>query len=85
MSVLCPQGVNTAMAPRQLGDGGTDGIIEPDEVAVIVTEAIAKERFLILSHPEVQTYVERKAGDTDRWLKGMRRLRKRSIDIREGM
>ena len=85
VSVLCPQGVNTAMAPRQLGDGGTDGIIEPDEVAVIVTEAIAKERFLILSHPEVQTYVERKAADTDRWLKGMRRLRKRSIDIREGM
>ena len=50
-----------------------------------MTAAIAEERFLILSHPEVQTYVERKAGDPDRWLKGMRRLRKRSIDIREGM
>ena len=50
-----------------------------------MTEAMAKERFLILSHPEGQTYVERKAADTDRWLKGMRRLRKRSIDIREGM
>ncbi len=27
VSVLCPQGVNTAMAPRSLGDGQTDGII----------------------------------------------------------
>jgi short-subunit dehydrogenase len=26
VSVLCPQGVNTAMAPKSLGDGQTDGI-----------------------------------------------------------
>ena len=31
VSVLCPQGVNTAMAPRSLGDGQTDGIIEPEQ------------------------------------------------------
>ena len=37
VSVLCPQGVNTAMAPRQLGDGGTDGIVEPEYVAEVVT------------------------------------------------
>ena len=70
VSVLCPQGVNTAMAPRQLGDGGTDGIVEPEYVADVVTEAIREGRFLILPHPEVQTYVERKAGDPDRWLAG---------------
>jgi NAD(P)-dependent dehydrogenase (short-subunit alcohol dehydrogenase family) len=84
VSVLCPQGVNTAMAPRQLGDGGTDGIVEADYVADKITEAISKEQFLILSHPEVQTYTERKASDPDRWLKGMRRLRRRSIDLLEG-
>jgi NAD(P)-dependent dehydrogenase (short-subunit alcohol dehydrogenase family) len=84
VSVLCPQGVNTAMAPRQLGDGGTDGIVEPDHVAEVITEALREERFLILSHPEVQTYVERKAGDPDRWLRGMRRLRRRSLDLLEG-
>ena len=39
VSVLCPQGVNTAMAPRQLGDGGTDGIVEPEYVAEVVTAA----------------------------------------------
>jgi NAD(P)-dependent dehydrogenase (short-subunit alcohol dehydrogenase family) len=84
VSVLCPQGVNTAMAPRQLGDGGTDGIVEPDYVAEVVTAAIRDGRFLILPHPEVQTYVERKAADPDRWLKGMRRLRARSLDLQEG-
>ncbi len=84
VSVLCPQGVNTAMAPRRLGDGGTDGIVEPEFVAQIITEAMAEERFLILSHPEAQTYVERKAADPDRWLRGMRRLRQRSVNVEEG-
>jgi NAD(P)-dependent dehydrogenase (short-subunit alcohol dehydrogenase family) len=84
VSVLCPQGVNTAMAPRQLGDGATDGIVEPEYVADVVTAAMRDGRFLILPHPEVQTYVERKAADPDRWLRGMRRLRARSLDLLEG-
>lgn len=78
VSVLCPQGVNTAMAPRQLGDGATDGIKEPDEVADAVLDAIERGRFFVLPHPEVGDYVLRKATDPDRWLKGMRRLRSRS-------
>jgi NAD(P)-dependent dehydrogenase (short-subunit alcohol dehydrogenase family) len=81
VSVLCPQGVNTAMAPRRLGDGATDGIVEPEYVAEVVTEAVREGRFLILPHPEVQTYVERKAADPDRWLRGMRRLRRRTLDL----
>ena len=40
VSVLCPQGVNTAMAPRRLGDGQTDGIIEPEELATTVVETL---------------------------------------------
>jgi NAD(P)-dependent dehydrogenase (short-subunit alcohol dehydrogenase family) len=84
VSVLCPQGVNTAMAPRQLGDGGTDGIVEPEFVAEVVTAALRDRRFLILPHPEVQTYVERKATNPERWLQGMRKLRRRSLDLLEG-
>ena len=80
VSVLCPQGVNTAMAPRQLGDGATDGIMEADEVADCVVEAVRNERFFILPHPEVADYMQRKAADPDRWLKGMRRLRARSVE-----
>jgi NAD(P)-dependent dehydrogenase (short-subunit alcohol dehydrogenase family) len=78
VSVLCPQGVNTAMAPKSLGDGQTDGIIEPDELAQTVVEAIAQERFHVLPHPEVEDYVRRKGDDIDRWLRGMRRLRKQT-------
>ncbi len=80
VSVLCPQGVNTAMAPRSLGDGQTDGIIEPDALADVVVEAMREERFHVLPHPEVGEYIKRKADDPDRWLRGMRRLRARSID-----
>lgn len=80
VSVLCPQGVNTAMAPRGLGDGQTDGVIEPEQLAATVVEGLDAERFHILPHPEVETYVRRKGDDIDRWLIGMRRLRRRSLD-----
>ena len=75
-SVLCPQGVNTAMAPKTLGSGQTDGILEPHELAETVVAAIKDERFHVLPHPEVENYVRRKGDDIDRWLAGMRRLRR---------
>ena len=80
VSVLCPQGVNTAMAPRSLGDGQTDGIIEPSALADTVVEAMREERFHVLPHPEVEEYVRRKGDNIDRWLLGMQRLRKRTIE-----
>jgi NAD(P)-dependent dehydrogenase (short-subunit alcohol dehydrogenase family) len=78
VSVLCPQGVNTAMAPRSLGDGQTDGIIEPEALAQTVLEALKAGRFHVLPHPEVEDYVRRKGDDIDRWLHGMRRLKRQS-------
>ena len=83
VSVLCPQGVNTAMAPAGLGDGQTDGIIEADELAAVVVDTLRDERFHVLPHPEVEEYVRRKGDDIDRWLGGMRRLRRRSIELSE--
>ena len=80
VSVLCPQGVNTAMAPRRLGDWQTDGIIDHEQLASTVSEALRAERFYVLPHPEVEEYVRRKGNDIDRWLLGMRRLRKRSLN-----
>ena len=80
VSVLCPQGVNTAMAPRSLGDGQTDGIIEPSALAATVVDAMREERFHVLPHPEVEEYVRRKGDNIDRWLNGMQRLRKRTIE-----
>ena len=81
VSVLCPQGVNTAMAPRSLGDGQTDGIIEPEQLAQTVVDTIREERFYVLPHPEVGEYVRRKGDDVDRWLHGMRRLRKQAQEL----
>lgn len=80
VSVLCPQGVNTAMIPRSLGNGQTDGIIEASDLATVVIESIREERFHVLPHPEVEEYVRRKGDDIDRWLSGMRRLRLKSMD-----
>ncbi len=80
VSVLCPQGVNTAMAPKSLGNGQTDGIIEADDLARVVIDALDEERFHVLPHPEVEEYVRRKGDDIDRWIRGMRRLRRQSLE-----
>jgi NAD(P)-dependent dehydrogenase (short-subunit alcohol dehydrogenase family) len=80
VSVLCPQAVRTAMtASNPDGVASVDGMIEPEQVAEVVTEALAQERFLVLPHPEVATYIQRKAGDYDRWIRGMQRLREKYV------
>lgn len=61
------------------GVAGVDGMIEPEQVAESVVQGLAEEKFLILPHPEVLTYLQRKAGDYDRWLGGMRKLQKRFV------
>jgi NAD(P)-dependent dehydrogenase (short-subunit alcohol dehydrogenase family) len=86
VSCLCPQGVNTDML--RAGDGlgaGAGGnvvrvagaVLEPDEVAAIVLDAIRAERFLILPHLEVADYLQLKATNIERWLGGMRKLQRR--------
>jgi NAD(P)-dependent dehydrogenase (short-subunit alcohol dehydrogenase family) len=82
VSVLCPQGVRTRMLQEAERDGAflSEGALEPNTVAEIVLEGIRDERFLILPHPEVAEYFQRKAADYDRWLRGMRRLRQRVWD-----
>ncbi|MBL4867045.1 MAG: hypothetical protein JKY67_11795 [Pseudomonadales bacterium] len=57
------------------GVAGTDGVIQPEELCDAVIKGLLDEQFLILPHPEVKTYLQRKTSDYDRWLKGMRRLR----------
>ena len=75
VSVLCPQAVRTAMTAGNEGGGASvDGMIEAEQVADTVIEALAEERFLVLPHPEVAKYIQNKANDYDRWLRGMRRL-----------
>ena len=76
VSVLCPQAVRTAMLTgRDEGIASLDGVLEPEEVAESVIEAMEREEFLILPHAEVQGYMQHKAADRERWLRGMRKLR----------
>ena len=79
VSALCPQGVRTDMLLRAEAEDRSfliDGAVEPEYVADVVVRGIADERFLILPHPEVAEYVRRRATDHERWLRGMRRLRR---------
>jgi NAD(P)-dependent dehydrogenase (short-subunit alcohol dehydrogenase family) len=84
VSCLAPMGVDTAMlAPGESGALESVGsrvvraageVLDPTAVASLVLEAMRDEQFLILPHPEVRLYFERKATDYERWLSGMRRL-----------
>ncbi len=85
VSCLCPMGVNTPLLNGGLEMEGGEGvgarvvqaagaILEPDEVAGDVVDAMRDERFLILPHPEVLKFMQNKTGDYERWLAGMRRL-----------
>jgi len=82
VSVLCPQAVRTKMTENTGGGGvaGVDGMLEPDALAQTVVDTLAAERFLCLPHPQVLTYMQRKTGDYDRWLGGMRKLQDRFAD-----
>ena len=82
VSCLCPQGVRTPMltgVANTMGGGAhlTAAMIEPDDVASAVVDGLEREAFLILPHPEVHEYAQRKAADPERWLRGMARMRAR--------
>ena len=87
VSCLCPQAVRTEIAaflggPPAKGEellegdvshASNDGVLEPDDVARVVIEGLRDERFLILPHADVEKYEQRRAGDRDRWIRGMQK------------
>jgi len=77
VSVVCPQYVATAITglDEATPAGALPGVLTVEQAAVAIAEGLAAERFLILTHPEVLGYLQRKAADYDRWLAGMRRVR----------
>lgn len=77
VSCLCPQGVRTPMTDRPEAGSATraaGAFLEPQDVADAVVAALVEDRFLILPHPEVAEFEQRRATDRDRWLAGMRRV-----------
>ncbi|HCC95879.1 MAG TPA: short-chain dehydrogenase, partial [Rhodobacteraceae bacterium] len=75
LSVLCPQAVQTDMITGLDSHAASlDGILKPSDVAQACLQGLKDERFLILPHPEVLTYMRNKTSDYDRWIGGMRKL-----------
>src|ERR1700730_17792984 len=81
VSVLCPQSVQTGMTTPGPSAARVDGVMQPPEVARMVLEAMEAEQFLILTHPQVHEYMQRKASNTERWLTGMRGVRDKTYGV----
>jgi len=84
VSMLCPQAVRTPMTAvdnAATQAAGTDGMMEPEELADAVVTQLKDEPFLILPHPEVLEYMRRKTADYDRWIGGMSRMMKKLVGI----
>jgi len=77
VSLIAPLGVRTPMLQRadpRFAATVAGPIKEPEDVAQSVVDAIRDERFLVLSDPIAQTWIQRKNDDSERWLRGMRRV-----------
>ncbi len=82
---LCPLGVQTPMIE---GETSVAKFLQQDSistevVADAVVNAMHDENFLVLPHPVVSTFFERKAKDYDRWIHGMRKLSKELLGENE--
>ena len=82
VACVCPQGVNTAMAQEAVESLKAAGdILEPEEVVAATLSALEDQRFLVLPHPEVAGHLARRTNERDRWLGGMRKLRRQLVAL----
>jgi NAD(P)-dependent dehydrogenase (short-subunit alcohol dehydrogenase family) len=78
ISCVCPEGVRTGMTkPDSLKAGASSNFLEPDDVAREIMEALKTSRFLVLPHPRVAEYEQRRAADRENWLGRMRTARRK--------
>jgi NAD(P)-dependent dehydrogenase (short-subunit alcohol dehydrogenase family) len=85
VSVLCPQGVATPFVQDGgfFGGADVDGVLTAEQVAAAALEGLRANKFLILPHPNVANYMQVKAGNYDRWIGGMAKLRRSVKAARE--
>jgi NAD(P)-dependent dehydrogenase (short-subunit alcohol dehydrogenase family) len=85
--LLAPLGVRTPMlgpmADSEWARTAAGSIVEPEDVAQLVTEAFDEERFLILTDPIAQDWMTFKTTEPEKWLRGMRKLQAR-IEAADG-
>jgi NAD(P)-dependent dehydrogenase (short-subunit alcohol dehydrogenase family) len=82
VSVVCPQYVATPLLGLTDADAeDLKNLLTADEVAAAIADGIETEKFLILPHPDVETFATHRAADHDRWIKSMQMLRAKAIEI----
>ncbi|WGW04602.1 SDR family oxidoreductase [Tropicibacter oceani] len=78
-SVVCPLYVATQLLGYDADspiDRPHDRVLTAEDVAQALVQGLEEDRFLILPHQEAAMYFRRRAEDMDRWIDGMRRLRR---------
>jgi NAD(P)-dependent dehydrogenase (short-subunit alcohol dehydrogenase family) len=82
VSCICPGAVDTAMLRGGAGGdadkasaiiGGGD-VLPPEQAVERILAALAEDRFLILTHPEMHEFATGKAENPERWIRGMAKL-----------
>ncbi|MFW6413420.1 MAG: SDR family NAD(P)-dependent oxidoreductase, partial [Oceanicaulis sp.] len=82
---LCPEGVNTPLVKGiEGGAQGLSGYIEADDVAKTLLAAIEAKRFLVTTHENTSQYAAMKGAERDRWVGGMRKLRRMLLEANGG-
>jgi hypothetical protein len=66
---------DAAKASAAIGGGE---VIAAEDAATRILDGVEQDRFLILTHPEMQEFIVGKAQDRDRWIRGMTRLSSRA-------
>lgn len=73
---ICPQYVRSNMTKgNKFAEESKDGLLEPEDVANALKQAIADEQFLVLSHPVVGDYFHHKGGNYQAYIDGMAKLK----------
>jgi NAD(P)-dependent dehydrogenase (short-subunit alcohol dehydrogenase family) len=79
VSVLCPMGVDTPLlmdglsvgSPAAAAVAASGPVLGVEEVVEAVVDAVTREAFLVLPHPQVGKFWASKAADVDGWLSAM--------------
>ena len=79
---LCPEGVNTPLIKGiEHGAQGLSGYIEAEDVVDALFAAMDEKRFRVFTHPNTQEYAQMRVADPDRWLGGMRKIRRELVKV----
>lgn len=78
VSVICPKYVATPLLGYEGAEGATEdsSIITPQAVANAVYQGVTDERFLIFTHKDTGSLVEKKYQNFDNWIDKMSALRR---------